>query len=51
MEEMNKKIDVALELSETTTSNDITVKEHSVKIMNLETDVKVIKLALKTPKS
>jgi YesN/AraC family two-component response regulator len=51
MEEMNKKIDLALELSETTTSNDIAIKEHSSRIMNLENDVKVVKLALKTPKN
>lgn len=51
MEEMNKKIDLALELTEMTTSNNVSVKEHSSKILKLETDVEVIKLTLKTPKT
>lgn len=49
MEEMNKKIDVALELAETTTQNDISIKEHSANIQNLETQVGAIKLVLKVP--
>jgi hypothetical protein len=49
MEQMNKKIDLALEFTERTTQNDISIKEHSTKIENLEAEVGAIKIALKMP--
>ena len=48
IEQMDKKIDTAIELASTANNNTDTVKDHSQRLKKLETEVDVLKQTVKT---